>query len=73
MKLTQPSLKLVDAIQSLIAERSSVDVRVRCKDHQPSDGLGKDIFSSFEPCRLSFSSEEKAAKFKIAKKENLFF
>ena len=26
--------------QSLLADESSVDVRVRCKDHQPLDGLG---------------------------------
>lgn len=41
--LREPSStpKLVESIQSLIAERSSpIDVRVRCKDHQPSDGLG---------------------------------
>ena len=57
----QPSSNLVEAIQTLIADRRSVDVRVRCefipiysfffyfitiysnlrcKDHQPSDGLG---------------------------------
>ena len=31
---------LVEGIQALIADHASVDVRVRCKDHQPSDGLG---------------------------------
>lgn len=38
-----PSLKfghLIEAIQTLIEDRTSVDVRVRCKDHLPSDGLG---------------------------------
>lgn len=36
----ESSAKLVEAIQTLLAEGTSVDVRVRCKDHQPSDGLG---------------------------------
>ena len=40
MKLSQPSSNLVEAIQTLIADQAPVDVRVRCKDHQPSDGLG---------------------------------
>ena len=40
MKFRQSSTHLVEAIQTLIADRSAVDVRVRCKDHQPSDGLG---------------------------------
>ena len=40
MKFCQPTNQLVEAVQSLIADSSTVDVRVRCKDHQPSDGLG---------------------------------
>ena len=40
MKFRQPTNQLVEAVQSLIADSSTVDVRVRCKDHQPSDGLG---------------------------------
>ena len=40
VKLGQSSSRLVEAIQALIADHASVDVRVRCKDHQPSDGLG---------------------------------
>ena len=30
----------VDSIQTLLTDGGSIDVRVRCKDHQPSDGLG---------------------------------
>ena len=40
VKIGQSSAHLVEAIQALIADHASVDVRVRCKDHQPSDGLG---------------------------------
>ena len=32
--------RLSEAIQSLVADSRSVDVRIRCKDHNPSDGLG---------------------------------
>ena len=40
MIFRQPTNQLVEAVQALIADSSTVDVRVRCKDHQPSDGLG---------------------------------
>ncbi len=40
LRRTQGPLQLVEEIQALLASGTSVDVRVRCKDHQPSDGLG---------------------------------
>jgi hypothetical protein len=54
MRFGQTSSKIVEAIQSLIADGSSVDVRVRCKDHQPSDGLGahKLILAAASPTYL---------------------
>jgi len=49
------STNLMESIQSLVTDRGSVDVRIRCKDHQPSDGLGahKVILAAASPTFLA--------------------